>query len=57
MMMSSCTTESQVKFIVEEYHIYIMRDGRINVCGITTSNADYVATAIHEAVTKVTSKF
>lgn len=47
----------QVEFIVKEYHIYLMRDGRINMCGVTTTNADYVAGAIHEAVTKITSKF
>jgi len=46
----------QVEFIIKEYHVYLMRDGRINVCGITTSNAEHVANAIHEAVTTVTSK-
>jgi hypothetical protein len=46
----------QVKFLINDYHIYLMSDGRINMCGITTKNADYVAGAIHEAVTKIDSK-
>lgn len=49
-------TLPQVKFLINNYHIYVMSDGRINMCAITTKNADYVAGAIHEAVTKITSK-
>ena len=33
----------------ENSHIYIMSDGRINVCGINSHNADYVAKAFAEA--------
>jgi aspartate aminotransferase len=49
-------TAHQAEFLIKEYHIYLMRDGRINVCAITTKNADYIANAIHDAVTKVPSK-
>ncbi|XP_051507063.1 aspartate aminotransferase, cytoplasmic-like [Myxocyprinus asiaticus] len=43
----------QVDYLVKEKHIYLMASGRINMCGLTTKNIDYVAESIHEAVTKV----
>lgn len=43
----------QVEYMVKEKHIYLMASGRINMCGITSKNIDYVAESIHEAVTKV----
>ncbi|EPY81178.1 aspartate aminotransferase, cytoplasmic [Camelus ferus] len=43
----------QVEYLVNEKHIYLLPSGRINMCGLTTKNLDYVATSIHEAVTKI----
>lgn len=43
----------QVEYMVKERHIYLMASGRINMCGLTSKNIDYVAESIHEAVTKV----
>ncbi|KAM3624623.1 uncharacterized protein V6R79_025649 [Siganus canaliculatus] len=43
----------QVEFMIKEKHVYLMASGRINMCGLTTKNIDYVAQSIHEAVTKV----
>lgn len=43
----------QVETLVTEYHIYLLKSGRINMCGLTTKNIDYVANAIHETVLKV----
>lgn len=43
----------QVEYMVKEKHIYLMASGRINMCGLTTKNIDYVAESIYEAVTKV----
>ncbi|XP_036402799.1 aspartate aminotransferase, cytoplasmic [Megalops cyprinoides] len=43
----------QVQYLVKEKHIYLMASGRINMCGLTTKNIDYVAESIHEAVTSV----
>ena len=40
----------QVEYLRREYHIYAMPSGRINVCGLTRANVDYVANAIHDAV-------
>ncbi|XP_067008605.2 aspartate aminotransferase, cytoplasmic [Anabrus simplex] len=45
-------TPRQVEHLVNEYHIYLLKSGRINMCGLTTKNIDYVATAIHETVLK-----
>jgi len=45
-------TPKQVEFLRTEHHIYMLKSGRINMCGLTLANLDYVAKAIHEAVTK-----
>ncbi|XP_043490854.1 aspartate aminotransferase, cytoplasmic [Polistes fuscatus] len=44
-------SERQVKHLLDHFHIYLLRSGRINICGLTEHNLDYVAKAIHEAVT------
>lgn len=41
---------AQVQFLVEKYHVYLLSSGRINICGLTTKNIDYVAEAINDAV-------
>ncbi|XP_051773290.1 aspartate aminotransferase, cytoplasmic [Ctenopharyngodon idella] len=43
----------QVEYMIKEKHIYLMASGRINMCGLTSKNIDYVAESIHEAVTTV----
>ncbi|CAB1422326.1 unnamed protein product [Pleuronectes platessa] len=43
----------QVEYMIKERHVYLMASGRINMCGLTTKNIDYVAESIHESVTKV----
>lgn len=43
----------QVEYMIKEKHIYLMASGRINMCGLTSKNIDYVAESIHEAVTRV----
>jgi aspartate aminotransferase len=45
--------EKQVAFLRGEYNIYMLKSGRINMCGLTESNLDYVANAINDAVIKV----
>jgi aspartate aminotransferase len=40
------------EFLVKEKHVYLLKSGRISMCGLTPSNMDYVASSIHEAVTK-----
>lgn len=43
----------QVDFLKEKYHLYAMKSGRFNMCGITPSNVDHIAKGIHEAVTTI----
>ncbi|ELU10850.1 hypothetical protein CAPTEDRAFT_31454, partial [Capitella teleta] len=43
----------QSELLINHYHIYLLRSGRINMCALTTKNVDYVAAAIHEAVTSL----
>jgi len=43
--------ESQVERLTKEFHVYLTKDGRISVAGITSKNVGYLASAIH-AVTK-----
>ncbi|EDW09849.1 aspartate aminotransferase, cytoplasmic [Drosophila mojavensis] len=43
--------EKQVAVLIKEYHIYLLKTGRINMCGLNTGNFEYVAKAIHAAVT------
>jgi aspartate/tyrosine/aromatic aminotransferase len=43
----------QVEHLTQKYHIYLLKSGRINMCGLTTKNIDYVAQAIHETVLQI----
>lgn len=42
----------QIKCLVEEYHVYLPKDGRISLSGINTNNVEYVAKAINDAVSR-----
>lgn len=44
-------TPEQVDRITKEFSVYLTRDGRISMAGITTKNVEYLAKAIH-TVTK-----
>ena len=46
------SVEQQSEQMLKRFHIYIMKSGRINMCGLTTSNIDYVAKAISTIVTE-----
>ncbi len=37
--------------LIAEHHIYLLKGGRINMCGLNSGNIDYVAKCIHEVVT------
>ncbi|XP_011504531.1 PREDICTED: aspartate aminotransferase, mitochondrial [Ceratosolen solmsi marchali] len=41
----------QVERLTKEYSVYLTKDGRISMAGVTSKNVDYLAYAIHE-VTK-----
>ena len=40
------------KFLLEEKHIYLLKNGRISMAGVSDSNLDYIAKSIDEAVRK-----
>ena len=40
------------KFLLEEKHIYLLKNGRISMAGVSDSNLDYIANSIDEAVRK-----
>lgn len=41
----------QVEYLKQKHHIYMLKSGRINVCGVNPMTLDYIAQAIHDAVT------
>jgi len=46
-------TQPQCEYLVKEKHIYLLKSGRISMCGVTPGNIDYVAASINEAVLKI----
>jgi len=46
-------TPAQCKLLTDKYHIYLLSNGRISMCGITTKNVQYLAAAINDAVNNV----
>ncbi|KAJ2347422.1 L-asparaginase 1, partial [Coemansia sp. RSA 2673] len=44
-------TPAQVDRLASEFHVYLTRDGRVSIAGITTGNVKYLAESIHK-VTK-----
>lgn len=42
--------EAQVQILIEKYHIYLLKSGRINMCGLNEKNVKYVANSIYEAI-------
>ncbi|KAK7390240.1 hypothetical protein VNO78_25539 [Psophocarpus tetragonolobus] len=43
-------TPDQVKKLEKLFHIYMTPDGRISMAGVTFSNVDYLANAIHQVI-------
>lgn len=43
-------TPKMCKFLIQEKHIYLVLNGRISMCGLTSNNIDYVASSICEAI-------
>jgi aspartate aminotransferase len=43
-------TTSQVERMVNEFHIYMTKDGRISVAGLNPGNVNYVAECIDKVV-------
>lgn len=43
-------TKAQCEVLIETHHVYLLKSGRISICGITENNAKYVAHAIKHAI-------
>ncbi|CAH8505748.1 unnamed protein product [Schistosoma intercalatum] len=46
-------TPTQTQYMKTKHHLYIMHDGRINMCALTTNNIDHIAQAMHDTVINV----
>ena len=43
-------TVKQSETMVKKHSIYMTKNGRISVCGVTTKNVDYIASCIKDVV-------
>jgi len=43
--------QKQCEILIEKFHIYLLKNGRISMAGINSKNYQYLANAIHEAIT------
>lgn len=43
--------EAQVQRLTKDHHIYLTKDGRISMAGVTSKNVDQLARAIHSVTT------
>jgi aspartate aminotransferase len=43
-------TDKQSEAMVEKHHIYMTKNGRISICGLTRSNIAYVANAMKDVL-------
>lgn len=48
--------EIQSRYMIEKHHIYMLKSGRISMCGLTSANVEYVAQAIYDTLTSVGNK-
>uniref|UniRef100_A0A0N5AJV4 Aspartate aminotransferase n=1 Tax=Syphacia muris TaxID=451379 RepID=A0A0N5AJV4_9BILA len=44
---------NQVEHLINKYKVFLLKDGRINICGLNHKNVEYVAKAIDETVRNV----
>jgi len=49
-------TEPQCERLTNEFHVYLLKSGRISMTGINTQNVTYLAKAIHTVVSNTQSK-
>lgn len=46
-------TRAQVEYLIAHHHIYLLKSGRINMCGLNPSNLEFVAEAFNDAIRNV----
>jgi aspartate aminotransferase len=47
-------TGKQVAYLAKEYHMYLLPNGRANLCALNNSNLDRFAQAVHDTIAKET---
>lgn len=40
----------QYNYMIKKHHVYLLKNGRINICGLTPNNVEYVAKAINDTI-------
>ena len=43
--------EAQAEYLLSRHHVYLMKSGRISLCGLNPSNIQYFVEAVKDAVT------
>lgn len=43
-------TPEQCEILINKHHIYLLKNGRISMCGVTTKNVSYLAESIKDAI-------
>lgn len=43
-------TPAQCEVMINKWHCYMLKNGRISMTGVTTHNVDYVANAIKDSL-------
>lgn len=43
----------QVNHLIKEHKVFLLKNGRMNICGLNPGNVEYVAKAINETVTNI----
>jgi aspartate/tyrosine/aromatic aminotransferase len=41
-----------VAYLAKEYHMYLLPNGRANLCALNNNNLDRFAQAVHDTITK-----
>lgn len=47
----------QVERIIKDHSIYLTKDGRISVAGISSTNVDYLAHAMHQVTARISCSY
>jgi aspartate/tyrosine/aromatic aminotransferase len=49
-------TPEQCDIVINKHHVYLLRNGRISMCGVTTKNVEHLAKAIADAIASTAAK-
>lgn len=49
-------TTKQCEILIDKFHIYLLKSGRISMAGVNAKNVKYLATSIKAAISEAPSK-